>query len=100
MKFAFIAAKMAEFPITVLCRMLEVSRAGFYASVDRPPPTRTRPRSGRHGSPGPARPIFERLQPALTSGGMRPVHPAKAMEPESKKKAQKNPDTHNLGLNP
>jgi putative transposase len=36
-KFAFIAAKMAEFPITVLCRMLEVSRAGFYASVDRPP---------------------------------------------------------------
>ena len=41
MKFAFIAAKMAEFPITVLCRMLDVSRAGFYASVDRPPPTRT-----------------------------------------------------------
>lgn len=40
MKFAFIAAKMAEFPITVLCRMLEVSRAGFYASVDRPPPAR------------------------------------------------------------
>jgi len=40
-KFAFIAAKMAEFPITVLCRMLDVSRAGFYASVDRPPPTRT-----------------------------------------------------------
>ncbi len=41
MKFAFIAAKMAEFPITVLCRMLEVSRAGFYAFVDRPPPERT-----------------------------------------------------------
>lgn len=35
MKFAFIAAKMAEFPITVLCRALEVSRAGFYASVQR-----------------------------------------------------------------
>ena len=40
MKFAFIAAKMAEFPITVLCRMLEVSRAGFYASIGRPPPPR------------------------------------------------------------
>jgi putative transposase len=39
-KFAFIAAKMAEFPITVLCRILKVSRAGFYAFVDRPPPAR------------------------------------------------------------
>jgi transposase InsO family protein len=39
-KFAFIAAKMAEFPITVLCRTLKVSRAGFYAFVDRPPPAR------------------------------------------------------------
>lgn len=37
MKFLFIAAKMAEFPITVLCRMLEVSRAGFYAAVGRSP---------------------------------------------------------------
>jgi putative transposase len=37
LKFAFIAAKMAEFPITVLCRMLEVSRAGFYAAVGRSP---------------------------------------------------------------
>ncbi len=40
MKYAFIAAKMAEYPITVLCRLLEVSRAGFYAFVDRPPPPR------------------------------------------------------------
>ncbi len=37
MKFAFIAAKMAAFPITVLCKVLEVSRAAFYASVGRPP---------------------------------------------------------------
>ena len=37
MKFTFIAAKMAAFPITVLCRVLEVSRAAFYASVGRPP---------------------------------------------------------------
>jgi putative transposase len=40
-KFAFIAAKMAEFPITVLCRVLEVSRAGFYAAVGRPPSPRS-----------------------------------------------------------
>ena len=37
MKFVFIAAKMAAFPITVLCRGLEVSRAAFYAWVERPP---------------------------------------------------------------
>jgi transposase InsO family protein len=36
-KFDFIAARMAEFPITVLCRVLDVSRAGFYAAVGRPP---------------------------------------------------------------
>jgi transposase InsO family protein len=36
-KFAFIAAKMAELPITVLCRVLDVSRAGFYAWFGRPP---------------------------------------------------------------
>lgn len=37
MKFAFIAAKMAEFPIKVLCRVLEVSRGGYYDFVGRPP---------------------------------------------------------------
>lgn len=37
MKCSFIAASMAVFPITVLCRVLEVSRAAFYAWVDRPP---------------------------------------------------------------
>ena len=41
MKFAFIAAKMAVFPITVLCRTLDVSRAAFYASVGRPPSPHT-----------------------------------------------------------
>ena len=41
MKFLFIVAKMAEFPITVLCRVLEVSRAGFYAAVGRPPSAHT-----------------------------------------------------------
>jgi transposase InsO family protein len=35
-KFAFIAAEKAAFPVTVLCRVLGVSRAGFYAAQQRP----------------------------------------------------------------
>jgi hypothetical protein len=31
-KFAFIAGEKAAFPVTVLCRTLAVSRAGFYAA--------------------------------------------------------------------
>ena len=41
MKFAFIAAEKAVFPVRVLCRTLEVSRAGFYAWRTRPPAART-----------------------------------------------------------
>ena len=41
MKFAFIAAEKASFPVRVLCRTLEVSRAGFYAWHTRPPAART-----------------------------------------------------------
>ena len=41
MKFAFIAAEKAAFPVRVLCRTLEVSRAGFYAWHTRPPAART-----------------------------------------------------------
>jgi putative transposase len=40
-KFAFIAAEKAMFPVRVLCRTLEVSRAGFYAWHTRPPAPRT-----------------------------------------------------------
>ena len=36
MKFAFISAQKVAFPIGVLCRMLSVSRSGYYASLDRP----------------------------------------------------------------
>jgi putative transposase len=35
-KFAFIAAEKAAFPVRVLCRILAVSRAGFYAAQARP----------------------------------------------------------------
>jgi hypothetical protein len=39
-KFAFIQAEKATFPVTVLCRVLQVSRAGFYAAHQRPRPGR------------------------------------------------------------
>jgi hypothetical protein len=40
-KFAFIAAEKASYPVRVLCRTLEGSRAGFYAWHTRPAATRT-----------------------------------------------------------
>jgi putative transposase len=36
MKFAFIQAERASFPVALLCRVLQVSRQGFYASRQRP----------------------------------------------------------------
>jgi transposase InsO family protein len=39
-RFGFIAAEKATFPVRVLCRMLQVSRAGFYAWQGRPPAPR------------------------------------------------------------
>ena len=42
MKFAFIAAEKAAFPVRVLCRILAVSRAGFYAAQARPAAAHTR----------------------------------------------------------
>ena len=42
MKFAFIQAEKAAFPVTVLCRALGVSRARFYAAQSRPIPARAR----------------------------------------------------------
>ena len=41
MRFAFIVAEKAAFPIRLLCRTLQVSRAGFYAWHTRPPAPRT-----------------------------------------------------------
>ena len=42
MKFRFIAAEKASFPVRRLCQVLQVSRAGFYAWQRRPPAARTR----------------------------------------------------------
>ena len=39
MKFAFIAVHSPEFHVTTMCRVLAVSKAGYYAWVQRPPST-------------------------------------------------------------
>ena len=39
-RFAFIEAEKARFPVTMMCRLLEVSRSGFYASRGRRESTR------------------------------------------------------------
>jgi putative transposase len=41
-RFAFIAEEKAAFPVRLLCRTLQVSRAGFYAWQRRPPAPRAR----------------------------------------------------------
>ena len=40
MRFAFIHAEKASFPIAALCRLLEVTRQGYYAFARRPPSRR------------------------------------------------------------
>ena len=40
MKFAFIAVEKASTPVTVLCKVLEVSRSGYYAWEHRVPSAR------------------------------------------------------------
>lgn len=39
MKFAFIHAEKASFPIAPMCRLLGVTRQGYYAYAGRPPPS-------------------------------------------------------------
>jgi Integrase core domain len=48
-KFAFIAAEKAGFPVAPRCEVLGVSRSGFYAWQERPPAKRTQapPRRAR-----------------------------------------------------
>ena len=40
MRFAFIHAEKASFPVKPMCRLLEVSRQGYYAYAGRPPSAR------------------------------------------------------------
>lgn len=44
MKFAFIEEQLREYPVEVSCQVLEVSRSGYYAWLDRP----ASPRQRRH----------------------------------------------------
>jgi len=41
MRFAFIAAEKACYPVALMCRVLQVSRSGYYAWCQRPPAPRT-----------------------------------------------------------
>ena len=41
MKFAFVHAEKAYFPVAALCRLLGISRQGYYAYATRPPSART-----------------------------------------------------------
>ena len=36
MRFAFVQTERADVPVTTLCRMLEISRSGYYAWIERP----------------------------------------------------------------
>lgn len=40
MKYAWISQHRDFFPVAVMCRLLEVSRSGYYDSIDRPPSPR------------------------------------------------------------
>ncbi len=42
MRFSFIDAERAFYPVQVLCRVMEVGRSGFYAWLGRPPSARAR----------------------------------------------------------
>jgi NADPH:quinone reductase-like Zn-dependent oxidoreductase len=42
MRFSFIDAKKAEFPVTCLCEVLEVSQSGYFAWKSRPASERQR----------------------------------------------------------
>ena len=37
MKYAFIRGHSSSVPVRLMCRMLGVSPAGYYASIERPP---------------------------------------------------------------
>ena len=45
MRFRFVQENREEHPVTLMCQLLDVSRAGFYAWLGRPVPARRRRRA-------------------------------------------------------
>ena len=40
--YRFIDAEKANYPVSILCKVLQVSRSGYYEWKDRPPSTESR----------------------------------------------------------
>lgn len=40
MKYAFIVTQVGQYPVSLMCRVLEVSRSGYYAAQKRAPSER------------------------------------------------------------
>ncbi|WP_331461268.1 IS3 family transposase [Micromonospora tarapacensis] len=67
-RYAFIAAKKADFEVAMMCRLLEVSRSGFYDWLDRPV---SRQAARRAELTGQIRTVFVA---SSRTYGYRPVH--------------------------
>ena len=85
-KFAFIAAEKAAFPVRLLCRTLQVSRGGFYAWQARPPAPRAQAdeRLGARDRGDPRREPAALRQPA---GSRRARRPRLPHEPQARRAA-------------
>jgi transposase InsO family protein len=68
MKFAFIHAEKAEFPVAALCRVLEVTRQGYYAYASRTPGPRAESEAALEAS---VRAVFEKSRGTYGSPRVR-----------------------------
>src|SRR3989442_12527911 len=114
MKFAFIAREKATFPIDLLCTVLGVSRAGFYAAQRRPVPAWRREDQqlavhvaaahaasrGRYGSPR----VYRELQAQGHDVGRHRVARLmreQGLQARKKRRFQRTTDSqHNLPVTP
>ena len=53
MRFRFVAAERAQFPVSLLCKTIGVTRQGFYAWQRRAPSAAKRPGRGAVGADPP-----------------------------------------------
>ena len=68
MKFAFIHAEKAQFPVAALCRLLDVSRQGYYAFASRGPTASTKADAELNNA---VRTVFERSRGTYGSPRVR-----------------------------